>query len=106
MSTASTTEDLEAGDLVEVIWDDASFQGNFEDSPNKVLDALPDECYVSTVGYVVKTTSKSIYLAWEAQLTFGNFRSLSRIPWKYVLKITKLGNLKDAWEACHSGTEA
>jgi hypothetical protein len=82
---------MEIGDLVEVIWDDASFIEE-DSSPSEWHDTL----LVHTVGFLSRMDMRDgipvrLYISSERFPDFPeNFRSTTRVPHSLVRKVTVL----------------
>lgn len=76
----------QVGDIVCVLWDDASFWAS-ESGPGDWADS----CRVMTYGVVCKTTDKSLFLASERQLDNDCFRAVTRVPFPYIIGVQVLG---------------
>lgn len=82
---------LHVGQIVEVLWDDASYWQEQVD-----LDDLLDSFLTLTYGIVVLLTDKSLFISSELQVENGSYRSTTRIPYSYIVGVKILSTLDDA----------
>ena len=74
------------GDIVCVLWDDASFWVS-ETGPGD----WSDFCRVMTYGVISKISDKSLFLASERQVDNDCFRAVTRVPFPYIVAVRVLG---------------
>jgi hypothetical protein len=70
--------------IVEVLWDDA-----FQEAAQQTIEELASDQYVCTVGYVVRETERSVWIAAEV-LDGGDVRGSTRIPRGMIVEIREL----------------
>jgi hypothetical protein len=70
--------------IVEILWDDAHQQAD-----QCSIEDLQEECYVCTLGYVVRESPRSLWISSEL-LDTGDVRGSTRIPKGMIVEIREL----------------
>lgn len=70
--------------MVEVVWDDAHQQAD-----QAAVGDLQEECYVCSLGYVVRESERSLWISSEL-LDTGDVRGSTRVPKGMIVEIREL----------------
>ena len=90
MATEVPQGTLPKGALVMVVWDDACFQPGEIDP-----ELMEDEYPMLTLGFVVRETEKSLFVAGEFSPP-NVYRAVSRIPWAGIIDLVSLVTVDQA----------